>query len=186
MKVAISTAAAMAAAVALNIVAFAQATQSGATTSSSAAAQQDQQVTITGCVQRESDYRRAQGAGAGGVVGTGVGAGNEYILAEATMGSSASTAVGTAGNVGAASASSTAKAAYELTGANEGQVGQYVGQRVEIMGKLKPTETGAAGPTGGPTAGAPPAGIDVTSKDLKLRELEVTSVRTTTGTCAAK
>jgi hypothetical protein len=182
----------MAAAATLNIVAFAQATQSGATTSPSATgatstAQQDQQVTITGCVQRESDYRRAQSAGAGGAVGTGVGVGNEFILAEASMGSSTSTssAVGTAGGASTASAGST-KMAYELTGSNEGQVSQYVGQRVEITGKIKPAETGAAGATGGPTAGAPPAGIDVTSKDLKLRELEVTSVRSMTGTCAAK
>jgi hypothetical protein len=73
--------------------------------------------------------------------------------------------------------------AYELTGPNEGQVEQFVGRRVEITGKLKAGERGATGPTGGPTAGAPPSGVDVTSKDLKLKELEVTSVRETTGTC---
>jgi hypothetical protein len=74
--------------------------------------------------------------------------------------------------------------AYELSGSNEGQLSQYVGRRVQITGKLKAAEIDAAGrPTGGATAGQPPAGVDVTSKDLKLRELEVTSVKEATGTC---
>jgi hypothetical protein len=72
-----------------------------------------------------------------------------------------------------------------LTGKNESQVEQYVGRRVEIVGRLKAAETGATRPTGGATAGAPPRGIDVTSPDLKLRELEVRSARETTGTCPA-
>ena len=76
--------------------------------------------------------------------------------------------------------------AYELTGANEGKASQFAGKRVEITGMLKPAETAGAAPTGGPTAGAPPRGVDVASEDLKLRELEVTSVRETTGTCPAK
>jgi hypothetical protein len=54
------------------------------------------------------------------------------------------------------------------------------------MGKLKPAETTASGrPTGGATAGPPPTGVDVTSKDLKLRELEVASVREASGSCPA-
>ena len=62
-------------------------------------------------------------------------------------------------------------------------MGAFVGKRVEIVGKLKPAEMGAAGATGGVTAGKPPAGVDVVSKDLKLREVEVTSVKETTGSC---
>jgi len=74
--------------------------------------------------------------------------------------------------------------AYELTGSGEGQAAQYVGKRVEIVGKLKAAEVSASGrPTGGATAGAPPSGVDATSKDLKLRELEVSSVREATGSC---
>jgi hypothetical protein len=137
----------------------------------------DQQVTVTGCVQTEADYRRTRDAGRGGVAGTGVGAGNEFVLANASMSGAAPT--GTAG-------SSAAGTAYELSGKNEGQVAKYVGKRVEISGMLKPTETTAAGqPTGGATAGAPPRGVDVTSQDLKLRELEVTSVKEATGACPA-
>ena len=144
----------------------------------------EQQVTITGCVQREADYRQARDAGKGGVAGTGVGAGNEYVLTEASSstGSPASPDPGTP--TGTSGASARGSMAYELTGPNEGQLTLFVGRRVEITGRLKAAETDAAGrPTGGATAGQPPAGIDATSKDLKLRELEVTSVKEATGAC---
>lgn len=168
-------------------------TATGGSQSTATSTQQGQQVTITGCVQRESDYRRARDAGRGGVVGTGVGAGNEFVLVNASMSGGAAPAAsattgssptGTAGTTGGAAASAAAGTAYELTGPAEGQVASHVGRRVEIRGTLKPTETTAAGkPTGGATAGSPPAGIDVASKDLKLRELEVSSVTESTGTC---
>lgn len=145
-------------------------------------AKADQQITITGCVQRESDYRSARDAGEGGVAGTGMGVGNEFVLVDAET----KPASGEAAEAGATGTSGSAMAskAYELTGPNEGQASQYVGRRVEITGTLKAADTDATGrPTGGATAGAPPSGVDVTSKDLKLRELEVTSVREATGTC---
>jgi hypothetical protein len=144
-----------------------------------AAAPQNQTVTVVGCIVRESDYRKATDAGKGGVAGTGVGAGNEYVLTNASMSTGAAgSAVGTAG--------AAAGAAYELTGSNEGQAKEFVGKRVEISGTLKAAEVSAAGPTGGPTAGKPPSGVDVASKDLKLRELEVATVKATTGTCPAQ
>ena len=137
------------------------------------------QITVTGCIQREADYRQAKDAGKGGVAGTGVGAGNEFILSNASVKSGAEPA-GAVGTTGAA-------AAYELTGSGEGQAAQFVGKRVEIIGKLKAAETSASGkPTGGATAGPPPSGVDATSKDLQLRELEVTSVKEATGACPAK
>ena len=189
--------------VALSMVGFAQTTaQSPQTTgsqgTSASAGQQgaDQTVTVTGCVQREADYRRAQDAGRGGVAGTGIGAGNEFVLANASMGAgpaaaatgatatgtaTAGTTTGTATGTAGAAATGTA---YELTGSNEAQAAKHVGQRVEISGRLKAAEAGAAGrPTGGPTAGKPPAGVDVVSQDLQLRELEVTSIRPVAGTC---
>jgi hypothetical protein len=140
-----------------------------------------QTVTVIGCVQREEDYRKANNLGRGGAAGSGVGGGNEFVLANAMMAPSsggASTAQGATGTGGAASST-----AYEVTGPSEGQLASQVGRRVEIVGMLKPAETGAAGATGGPTAGTPPRGVDVVSQDLKLRELEVTSVRPATGTC---
>jgi hypothetical protein len=55
---------------------------------------------------------------------------------------------------------------------------------VEITGKLKAAEKTASGtPTGGATAGTPPTGVDVASADLKLREVDVVSVKESTGTC---
>jgi hypothetical protein len=146
----------------------------------SAMASQDQ-ITVTGCIVAEADYRKAKDAGKGGAAGTGIGAGNEFILANAS--SSRSGAAGATGTAG--STSSSGSAAYELTGPNEGQASAFVGKRVEIVGKLKAAETNAAGrPTGGATAQEPPRGVDAMSKDLKLRELEVSSVREAKGSCS--
>ncbi len=130
-----------------------------------------EQVTVTGCIQREADYRRTAGGGRGGAVGTGLGVANEFVLANAMMsrgGASSSAATGTAGT--------NSSTAYELTGPNEGQAATYVGKRVEIMGSLKSTDTA---PAGGATANVPG------SRDLKLRELEITSIHEAAGTCTA-
>jgi hypothetical protein len=144
-----------------------------------------QKVTVTGCVQRESDYRKAQDAGRGGVAGSGVGVGNEFVLTSATTESSAGAPSPSAQSAPSAGASGPGTA-YELTGKNEGMAAQHVGRRVEIGGMLKAAETGASGaPTGGPTAGRPPSGVDVVSKDLQLRELEVDSIREVGATCPA-
>lgn len=188
MKVLFSGGVCAAALMALNMAAFAQATQSPAQSTPATPAQAapapppqapaakpaaaDQTVTLTGCIQREADFRKARDAGKGGVAGTGVGAGNEFVLV-----ASASPAPG-APAAPAATGTSGSAMAYELTGANEGQAAQFVGQRVEIMGRVK-----AGDPAGGPTAGKPPAGVDVASADLKLRELEITSIKASTGSC---
>jgi hypothetical protein len=182
MKAVVSTS--VAAVLALGLSAYAQTSGQPTPASSQPGASSStaQEITVTGCIQRESDFRRAHEAGRGGVAGSGVGAGNEFVLTDASKSGSAgeskepeATPTGT----------SAMRNAYELTGPNEGTVAQYVGKRVEIRGKLKAGETGASGATGGPTAGAPPSGVDVTSKDLKLRELEISSVRESTGTCPA-
>lgn len=181
------------ASVALGVSAFAQAPTERPTTqdpSSATTTQMEQQVTVTGCVQAEADYRRMRDQGRGGVAGTGVGVGNEFVLTNASSAGSRST-VGTAG-AGATTPTATAGSAsagtmsYELTGPNERQLSEYIGKRVEISGKFKAQEIGPAGPTGGPTAAAPPHGVDVASNDLKLRELEVTSVRAASGSCPAQ
>lgn len=172
---------------AFGIVAFGQSTAQQPTSSQAqpgASSSSGQQVTVVGCIQREADYRKAHGEGRGGAVGTGVGVGNEFILTDASMGSGAKTGAEPSTPTGTAGTAASAASAYELTGSNEGQASAYVGKRVEITGTLKAAETTATGqPTGGATAGRPPSGMDVASKDLKLRELEVTSVRESTGTC---
>ena len=138
------------------------------------ATQPEQQVTVIGCIQRESDYRQAMDKGRGGVAGTGVGAGDEFVLTNPSIKTQ-----------GLKPDAAPADQAYELTGTGEEKVKEFVGKRVEITGRLKAAEVSPGGaPTGGATAGRPPSGVDVASKDLKLRELEVVSVTaSTTGTC---
>ena len=141
-----------------------------------------QMVRVAGCIQSEADYRKARNLGRGGTAGTGVGVANEFVLVDTKMASAgAPPAAGAAtGTTGAAAQD------YKLTGANEGRASQFVGKRVEISGTLK-AETAGAARTGGSTAGGPPPRIDVfAGEDLKLRELEMTSVRETAGTCPAK
>jgi hypothetical protein len=142
-----------------------------AQTSGTTAQKGGQQVTVTGCVQREEDYRKAHDKGRGGVAGTGVGAGDEFVLT----------------NVSSAGTEKKSDTAYELTGANEKLAAAHVNHRVEITGTLKAAEVSPSGaPTGGATAGKPPSGVDVVSKDLKLRELEVANVKMISATCEAK
>ena len=164
--------------------------QSGAATTQQNRSSLREPVTIVGCVQREADYRRTHDAGRGGVAGTGVGAGNEFVLTSASMSTGGAAAAGSArtdadkptATTGAAGGG----AAYELTGPDEGQLAKHINKRVEITGMLKAAEVGTSGaPTGGPTAGTPPRGVDVTSKDLKLREVEVSSVKEVPGNCPA-
>ena len=191
-------------AAAFGLVAVAQSTQPPATTTTQPQTSgqtqmphQDhtaaQQVTIVGCVQREADYRSANNLGRGGAVGTGVGVGNEFVLINASMstsmtstaGAATGTTTGTAGTAGGA-ATAGAGQAFEVSGEKEAQLEQYVGKRVEVVAKLKAAEMGPAGTTGGATAGKPPTGVDITSPDLRLKEIEIVSVRESTGTCPAK
>jgi hypothetical protein len=132
-------------------------------------------VTITGCVMTESSYRASHDEGKGGVAGTGIGAENEYVLTQA----SGSIPPGRS-TVGTSGSSDTMS--YELSGKAEGDLKQFVGKRVELVGMLKAQEIGASGPTGGPTATSIP-GVDKINKDLKLREFEVMSVKPAAGTC---
>jgi hypothetical protein len=140
------------------------ATQSGRTSS-------DPTVTLTGCIQREADYRRSIGAGGGGATGTGAGLTDEFVLIEAlapTTGSAtAPTATGTSGTTGTT---------YALTGSHEGDAGALVGKRVEIIGTVKqenasPRARGAS---------------DAANPEVKLRELDVSTVRETPGSCSTE
>jgi hypothetical protein len=142
-----------------------------------------QTVTLVGCIQAEADYRRAGNLGRGGAGGTGVGVGNELVLIDAKITDGARPAAG------AATGTTTGAAGqdYKLTGANEGKAVQFRGKRVEITGTLKPSEPASPAATRRATSGAPPPEIDVfAGEDLKLPELQVTSVRATAGTCPAK
>jgi hypothetical protein len=171
-------------------------------------------VTLAGCVQREADYRRAHDAGRGGAAGTGAGVGNEFILVS-TSTTTAGVTPPQASTPGAQPAEpgiavetgDMAGKAYELTGPGEAQLKEYVGRRVEIVGKMKspPTPKSGRAPaviltvpesttgrpgtpgtvTGSPSGrpARPASGVEITGHDLHLGELEVLSVRAATGSC---
>jgi len=115
-------------------------------------------VSLTGCIQREADYRRQHDSGKGGFLGFGGGLGNEYVLINASP---------RRGSRDCATASG--GEAYELTGSEEGDLKRFVGQRVAITGTRKAAEIDAV--TGRPTGGRQ-AGYD-----LRLFEVDVESFR---------
>ena len=139
-----------------------------------------QSVMVVGCIQSEADYRKARNLGRGGTAGTGVGVGNEFVLIDPKMTSS-----GASPSAGASTGTTGAAAqAYKLTGVNEGKASEFVGKRVEITGMLN---TRGAARARKPRVDGPAPQIDVfAGEDLRLRELEVTSVREMAGTCSAK
>lgn len=112
-------------------------------------------ITVVGCLQRESDYRRQNDSGKGGLLGTGLGRGNEYVLVDSAGDCSMPL------NPGAA--------AYELTGDGEPDLEALVGRRVEISGMLKEADLTADGRAEG--------GFDPIGQDLRLREVNVSSFR---------
>jgi len=120
---------------------LAQAPQKPATTpaATGAPAAASGEVTLIGCLQRESDYRKIAKEGAGGILGSGVGVGDEYVLtaarpAPAAAGATAQapsangTAVGTAGTRGTD---------YSLTGSLEKELATGVGRMVEVVGVIE-------------------------------------------------
>ena len=174
MKKSISTAGASTAALlALSLAAFAQTPSQPQPAGQPPTAQPaGRQVTITGCVQSEADYRKANNLVRGGAANTGVGAGNEFVIINASSAPATKTdPAAPAGTTGAAAL------AYEVTGSAEGQLKQHAGKRVEITGTIKAAETSGGKPTGG---------ANVTGQDLTLPELEVATVRTSTGECAVR
>jgi hypothetical protein len=126
-------------------------------------------------VQKEADYRRTKNLGKGGAAGTGAGVGNEFVLISASTSPAGGAEPAPTGTTGAAAGNDE----FEVTGANEAQLESFVGKRVEIIAKLKAAETKATGTTGGATEAVPG------SRDLKLREAEVMSVKEAAGTCPA-
>ena len=118
-------------------------------------------ISLTGCIQREADYRRQHDAGKGGFLGFGGGLGNEYVLINASRHprrGSRDCATARGGE------------AYELTGSEEGDLKRFVGQRVAITGTRKAAEIDAV--TGRPTGGRQ------VGDDLRLFEVDVDSFRT--------
>lgn len=161
--------------------------------------QQDstKQITLTGCVQSEEEYRRVASGGQRGALGSGGVSRDEFVLVDAVSSPAGDDGVGTSGKAGdktgkpaeshdssptgAASKTPSSGVAYRLAGSGEAQAGRLAGKRVEITGKIE-----AAGATRTGHDGASPTGmVAVDSKDLLLGEIDVTSVREVGGTCPA-
>jgi hypothetical protein len=125
---------------------------------------QETQVTVSGCLQREADYRRANDSGRGGVLATGAGLKNEFVL------------VNTAGSDVDCTNALTGEA-YELTGNRERELEPFVGRSVQITGLRKKADTIAGTPTGG---------VDPLGQDLKLFEINVGSFSEVTAAAQAQ
>jgi len=98
-------------------------------TASSSAQQQkpseNGKVTLVGCIEMEKDYRARLNASRGGVLGTGLGEGHEFVL------SSSKPAPGARGGKAVAGD-------YSLTGKLEPELVRQIGKQVEIVGTVKP------------------------------------------------
>jgi hypothetical protein len=82
------------------------------------------EVSLIGCVEFESDYRKRMAAGRGGTLGSGVGASDEFVLTNVRPSESKSKP-GPGGGV------------YTLTGAQEKNLKRDVGRQVEVVGKIE-------------------------------------------------
>ena len=102
------------------------------------AGQAQKEVTLVGCVEFEQDYRKRMVAGRGGVLGSGVGASDEFVLTNVRP---AQSEVGTAGRAGGGAARDTMPGAgggvYTLTGPQEQNLKRDVGRQVEVVGTIE-------------------------------------------------
>lgn len=92
------------------------------------------EIAVIGCLQREADYRAVHDKGRGGILGTGIGTKDEYVLVEATpvqQAPSPSTAV------------KTPTRAYLLNGKLEDSLVTDIGRTVQVVGVVeKATDEG--------------------------------------------
>ena len=138
-----------------------------------AAGQPATQVTLVGCVEFEQDYRKRMAAGRGGVLGSGVGATDEFVLTNVRP---AQAAVGTTGGArgarGTAASPGPGGGVYTLTGPQEQNLKRDVGRQVEIVGMLE-------------NAGKPSTGAELT--DISdLPRIAITTWHPVGDFCPAK
>jgi hypothetical protein len=148
----------------VSMAAFAQSPQPASPSSQGAqqsTTQASSQVTLVGCVMRESEYRQATDAGKGGPANTGIGRSDEFVLIHAKKGAGPAPAT--------CSAAAGTGEAYELAGSREKDLEQYVNKAVEIRGTLKGADPFAA------QQGAP--GADPLKQGLKISQVDISSFR---------
>jgi hypothetical protein len=103
------------------------------------------QVTMVGCVEFERDYRARMAAGRGGVLGSGVGAADEFVLTNVRPAE-----VGTGGSKNKKTTDSKVGAGggvYTLTGAQEKNLKRDIGRQVEIVGTIENAGKASTGAT---------------------------------------
>ena len=97
-------------------------------------------LTVVGCVEFEQDFRKRMTAGRGGVLGTGAGASDEFVLTNVRP---AGGSVGTTGQQrgqargGTSASAGSGGGVYTLTGTQEKNLKRDVGRQVEIVGTLE-------------------------------------------------
>jgi hypothetical protein len=107
-------------------------TQTPATRQGSSAAT-PKEVTLIGCVEFEQDYRKRMAAGRGGVLGTGAGANDEFVLTNVRPAATE----GTTGRAGRAPNPGAGGGVYSLTGTQEKNLKRDVGRQVEVVGVIE-------------------------------------------------
>jgi hypothetical protein len=136
----------------------------------------DTPVTLVGCIMRESEWRELNDRSSGGWLNTGAGTSNEYMLVNAIPGpvNEQTQAQANCSNVSGGQT-------FELKGSAERKrnLEPFVGQRIEISGRLKHITTEVAVGTSGEIVATEPTGgpVNPMNKDLRLFEVKMDSFR---------
>jgi hypothetical protein len=140
----------------------------------SAAGVQQNEITVVGCVEFEQDYRKRMAAGRGGVLGSGVGAADEFVLTNVRPPQDAVGTSGRGANAGPrrTDAPGPGGAVYTLTGPQEQTLKRDVGRQVEVVGVIE-------------NAGKPSTGAELT--DISdLPRIAITTWHPVNDFCPAK
>jgi len=136
---------------------------------------EEREVTLVGCVMRESVYRDTYGPGLSGPRGPGIGVRNEYMLVDARE-IAPGAPIPADANAACAAAGSTFPTAYELTGSSEREIAEYVGRRVVLTGIQKEATVRPVG-TSGSGVLRPTGGFDPLGHEMHLFEVELATFR---------
>ncbi len=94
------------------------------------------EVTVIGCVELETDYRKRMTAGRGGVLGSGVGAADEFVITNIRPSASDSPR-GTAGGGSRGAAATSGGGVYSLTGPLEANLKREINRQVQVVGVIE-------------------------------------------------
>ena len=129
------------------------------------------QITLIGCVQRESDYRQGIDSPVG-TSGTAASGSNQFVLSNASLSLlAAAEASGRAvGTSGVTSGIAGMTSAYMLGGTRTVDLARHVGKRVEVKGAIAVTDPRSGNPSVSPTRPV-------------LQTVTVSSIREIAGAC---